>query len=131
MAHQDLELAYWAFGHLERDDLEGFLSYVDPEAEWHSYLARVEGTFHGHEGVRAWWSTLRGEVLDSPPLIEDARDLGEWILLGARAQESRPGADAVIAAEFWQLAKVPERQITHYAAFPSSEGALDAAGRVE
>jgi hypothetical protein len=122
MAHQDLELAYWAFGHLQRDDVDGFLSYVDPEAEWHSYLPQVEGTFHGHEGVREWWSTLRSVVLDSPPLVEDAHDLGEWILLGAKAE------GVVNNAEFWQIVKVPERQITHYAAFPASEGAVEAAG---
>jgi SnoaL-like domain len=126
VAHQDLELAYWAFGHLQRDNVEGFLSYVDPEAEWHSYLPEVEGTFHGHEGVREWWSTLRGVVLDSPPLIEEARDLGEWILLGARVEAGRASG-----SDFWQIMKVPERQITHCAAFPSSEGALEAAGRPE
>ena len=128
MAHQDLELACWAFGHLERDDVDGFLSYVDPEAEWHSYLPELEGAFHGHPGVREWWSVLRCVVLDLPPLVEDARDLGEWILLGARARGSRAESGASSAVEFWQLAKVPERQITHYAAFPSSEGALEAAG---
>jgi len=129
MAHQDIELAYWAFGHLQRDDVDGFLSYVAPEAEWHSYLPRVEGTFHGHQGVREWWSTLRSELVESPPWVEEARDLGEWILLGARAEGSRAEADG--CGEFWQILKVPERQITHYAAFPSSEEAVGAAGTAE
>jgi hypothetical protein len=43
-----------------RRDLDAFLSLCDPDVEFISYLARVEGgePYRGYDGVRSWWERL-------------------------------------------------------------------------
>jgi ketosteroid isomerase-like protein len=58
MSQENVELARRAYEALGRDDLDELLALVDPEVEWHSLVLEMEGTFHGHEGVRRWWTSL-------------------------------------------------------------------------
>lgn len=56
-------------------DRDAFVGLANEDVEFTSMVAEAEGTiFRGHEGVRAWWETVRGA-------FEDVR----WELLGVRA----------------------------------------------
>ena len=123
-----MDISHRAYGHLQRDDIEGFLTYVDPEAEWHSLVLEMEGTFHGHEGVREWWRNLRGAFPDWRPTLQEARDLGDWVLLHARAQASGAGSGVGIDQDFWQVGKIRDGRIVYYAAFRTEREALEAVG---
>jgi hypothetical protein len=130
MSQENVELAYRAYENLQRDDIEGFLSYVHPEAEWHSLVLQMEGTFHGHDGVREWWSNLRSAFPDWRPFLEEGRDLGaDWVLLHARAQARGAGSGVGIDGDFWQIGRIRRGQITHYAAFRTQQEALEAVRR--
>ena len=41
------------FEAFRRRDLDAFLSCFDPEVEYRSLVLEVEGTYHGHEGMRS------------------------------------------------------------------------------
>jgi ketosteroid isomerase-like protein len=46
-------------------DLEAFLALTAEDVEFTSMVAEAEATaFLGHEGVRAWWETVRGAFED-------------------------------------------------------------------
>jgi SnoaL-like protein len=56
----DLEaIAREAYQALNDFDLEKFISLVDPDVEFGSLIAEVEGQrYHGHDGIRRWWSEV-------------------------------------------------------------------------
>src|SRR5262245_36091705 len=82
MSHEKAEvraLADAAYGALNAGDLYGVLPLVAEDVEFTSMVAEAEGTaFHGHDGVRAWWDTVRGA-------FEDVH----WELLDARGSPER------------------------------------------
>ena len=46
---------------LEAGDIDSFLEHIDENVEFTSIVAEAEGTtFHGHDGVREWWASVRG-----------------------------------------------------------------------
>jgi ketosteroid isomerase-like protein len=56
------EAAYEA---INSGDLDGFLSVCAEDVEFTSLVAEAEGAvFRGHDGVRAWWETVRGGFKD-------------------------------------------------------------------
>ena len=71
-----LEAAYAA---VNDGDLDGFLALLSEDLEFTSLIAEAEGTtFHGHDGARAWWDTVRG-----------AFDEVTWELLDVRGEDDR------------------------------------------
>ena len=53
-----VEAAYRA---LNSGDLDAFLALIAEDVEFTSLVGEAEGTtFRGHDGVRAWWETIRG-----------------------------------------------------------------------
>ena len=54
-----------AYGAINSGDLDAFLSACAEDVEFTSLIAEAEGVvFRGHDGVRAWWRTVRGEFKD-------------------------------------------------------------------
>jgi ketosteroid isomerase-like protein len=52
-------MAETAFGALNSRDLDAFTALIAEDVEFTSLVAEIEGTtFHGHDGVRAWWETV-------------------------------------------------------------------------
>ena len=68
MSQENVELralAGAAYGALNSGDLDAFLALITEDVEFTSLVAEVEGTtFRGHDGVRAWWETVRGAFED-------------------------------------------------------------------
>ena len=124
---QNTELAYRAYEALQRDGVEAFLAYVHPDAEWHPLVLQLEGVFHGYDGVRQWWTNLLAVFPDWRPAIEDEpRELGDWVLIHARASGSGRGSGIGINDDFWQAARVRDGLIVWYGAFRTEEEALEA-----
>jgi ketosteroid isomerase-like protein len=72
------EIAERAFAALERRDLDAFLDYIHPEAEFTSLIAEAEGqTFHGHEGVRDWWERVAGSLGGLEFALSDVEEHGD------------------------------------------------------
>jgi ketosteroid isomerase-like protein len=50
-----------AFDAINSGDIDAFLAACAEDVEFTSLIAEAEGAvFRGHEGVRAWWETVRG-----------------------------------------------------------------------
>jgi ketosteroid isomerase-like protein len=126
MSRENLEAAERGYAALQRDDLESFLAYVHPEAEWHSLVLEVEGVRYGHDGVRDWWAGLRAVFPDWSPEIIEVRDLGDWVVIHAQAKGSAERSGVGINADFWQAALMREGLIVWYGAFRTEAEALEA-----
>jgi ketosteroid isomerase-like protein len=63
VADSNREIARRAYAAVAEDDLEGFLALVEPDVEFNSLIAEVEGkTYRGHDGVREWWEGIKAQL---------------------------------------------------------------------
>ena len=108
-----------------RRDLDEFLGYHHPEVEFRSLVLEVEGVYHGHEGLRAWWTTILDVFPDWMPQIEDARDMGSSVLLRVRVEGHDTGTGS-LDRHAWNVVEVHDGRITSAAFFRTEEEALAA-----
>jgi ketosteroid isomerase-like protein len=68
-----------------RDDLDAFLDLLDPDIEWRTsiepFFEGTESVFRGHDGIREFWKSYRGEAFQRLEVrMDEFRDLGESLL---------------------------------------------------
>jgi len=117
-----LEAAYAA---VNEGDLAGFLALLAEDLEFTSLIAEAEGTtFHGHEGARAWWETVRG-----------AFDEVTWELLKVRGSGDRGIAQVRLAGKIggvpveqtlWQAVVLRDGKAVWWANYRDEQEAFDA-----
>ena len=123
-------LAEAAFGAINSGDLESLVALTTEDVEFTSMVAEAEGmTFRGHDGVRAWWKTVRG-----------AFDAVRWELLDVRGSDDRGVAHFRMAGTLgsvpveqtmWQTVKLRDGKVFWYAFFRTEREALEAVGLSE
>lgn len=128
MASQNEETVRRAYAALRANDLDAFLEIVDPEVEWHSLILEIEGTFHGHDGIREWWAGLRGVFPDWNPELVGVRESGDWLIARARGRGSAVMGGAGTDDDFWQVIRIKDGRIGWYRAVRTEREALAAAG---
>ncbi len=80
MAERDLRTFAESVEAVNRGDWDAVIRVCDPEIEFIAQRSPVQGTYHGHEGMRRFWADtqetfdlFRGE-------FPDVRDLGDGVL---------------------------------------------------
>ena len=112
-----------------RRDLDGFLSYHDPDIEFRSLVLEVEGVYRGHDGLRSWWGTILDVFPDWTPQIEDARESGDRVLFRVRVEGPGTGTGMDLERHSWNVVEVHDGHITSSAFYRTEEEALEAMGR--
>jgi ketosteroid isomerase-like protein len=116
-----------AFSALNTGDLETFLGLVSQDVEFTSMVAEAEGTvYRGHEGVRAWWNTVRGAFQDVRWDLLDLQGSGERGVAHFRMSGTLAGAP--LQQTMWQAATFREGKATWWAFFRTEQEALEAVG---
>ena len=123
-----MEIAHRMYEALRRDDVDGFLAHVDPDVQFHSLILEIEGVFHGHEGVREWWSGVRTTFPDWNPSIVDVQPHGDRVVIHARGSGSGAASGVAIEEDFWQVAEFRNGRMTWYRAVRTEDEALEATG---
>ena len=131
MSQENVEVTRRAYEALRRDDIEGFLAFVDPEVEWHSLVLEVEGTRSGHEGVREWWRAIKTVFPDWNPSLVNVTSHGDRVVIHAHATGSGASSGAGIYKDFWQVGEIRDGLIVWYRAFRTEREALEAVGLSE
>ena len=67
MSEENVQLAYRVADAFNRRDWDAFLALMDDEIEVESRLVAMEGGYHGHEGLRRWWTTSSVPSPTTPP----------------------------------------------------------------
>ena len=111
-----------------RRDLEGFLSYHDPDVEFRSLVLEVEGVYRGHDGLRSWWETVIAVFPDWMPQIEETRESGDRGLLRVRVEGHGTGTGIDLDRHAWTVVEVHDGRITSSALYRTEEEALAAIG---
>lgn len=129
MAQSDIDVVCGSHEAFRRRDLEAFVEYMDPEIEFTSLVLEVEGTYRGLDGIRSWWSDILEVFPDWQPQVEDARQVGERVLLKVRAEGAGTGSGIDVDRAIWQVAQVRDGRIAAWRFFRTEDEALAAAAR--
>ena len=124
-------LAEAAFGALNSGDLNAFLALTAEDVEFTSMVAEAEGTtFWGHDGVRAWWESVRGAFEDVRWELLAMRGSGDRAVLHFRMTGTLSGVP--VEQKMWQATRVRDgKAIFWWAFFRSEREALEAVGLSE
>jgi ketosteroid isomerase-like protein len=123
-------LAEAAFGALNSGDLDTFLALTAEDVEFTSMVAEAEGTtFCGHDGVRAWWETVRGAFGDVRWELFDVRGSGDRGVLHFRMTGTLGGVP--VEQTMWQATRVRDGKAIWWAFFRNEREALEAMGLAE
>jgi ketosteroid isomerase-like protein len=128
MSQDNVDVVRATFDAFQRRDLDTFLSHMDPEVEYRSLILEVEGVYHGHDGMRAWWDSVLAVFPQWNPEIQDARDLGQQVLSRVRAEGRGTGSGIPLERDIWHLAEIRGGRMTSSAFFRTEREALEAVG---
>jgi ketosteroid isomerase-like protein len=127
LSKQNVELHRRALEAFNSRDVEAFVAYIDPSAEYHPVLAAVSGVtiYHGHEGVRTWFRDFE-DVWGKEVHVEPQAyfDLGEQTLLFyvLRARGRQSGAE--VTMRFTQVARWRDNLMVYSKVYTQREEAL-------
>jgi ketosteroid isomerase-like protein len=124
MGSGNVELARAAYAALSRDDIDEFIAFAHPDVEWHSLLLEMEGTIHGHDGVRRWWESIQTAFPDWRPVLTDIEAHGDWVLMHVKATGSGAASGVGIAGDFWQVVEFRDGLVVQHHSVRSRDEAL-------
>ena len=96
----------------ERDDFEAALELLDAQVAAFPLVSAFEGGYHGHEGIREWWQTLRESFLDYVVDVVELRDLGRPDARGPVLPRPRRGEQLAVRAARLVPGRLARRQGT-------------------
>ena len=130
---ENVELARRAFDAFNRRDLDGFLALADPDAEFHSRIAELEGgePYRGHEGIRSWWESLFAISPDFVSEIDEIRDAGDVTISRVRQRGRGTESDAPMEQTQWVVTRWHDGKSIWSRVLLSEAEALEAAGLAE
>jgi ketosteroid isomerase-like protein len=116
-----------AYGAINAGDLDAFLELTTEDVEFTSLVAEAEGaTFRGHDGVRAWWDTIRGAFEEAHWEVLDTQGAGSRGVAYIRIAGTLGGVP--LEQAMWQAVELRDGKVCWWAFFRSEAEALEAAG---
>src|SRR3954467_10816020 len=129
MGLSDTEVVRSSHEAFRRRDFGAFLEYMDPDIEFSSLVLEVEGTYRGHAGIRSWWDDILAVFPDWQPQVEDAREVGDRVVLKVRAEGAGTGSGIDLDRVIWQVAEVRDGRLRSWRFYRTEDEALAAAAR--
>ena len=121
-----LEACIDAFG---RGDLDALLRHVDENVVWIAARSAVEGTYHGHEGLRKFFADTAESFAVFELDVREIRDLGERILvLGTIRVRGRGGSVETIIPMAGVCTFTRSGKLARWEDFRDRQLALEAVG---
>jgi ketosteroid isomerase-like protein len=124
----NVERHYQAINAANSRDLNALLAVMDPEVEAHPRLASMEGSFHGHDGIRRWWTNLLDTFPDLAAEVVSMEDLGDLTLAAVHIRGHGVESDTPFDATFWQIARWRSGKCFWRATFNTRAEALASVG---
>ena len=124
MSSEAFELTRQSWAFVEERDLDGFLGIVHEDVEFVSLVAEAEGgTFHGHDGVRAWWESV-GESLGTLHYEpKEMRDVGDGGVITELVVSGKVGG-VEVPQTMWHAVQVRDGKAAWWGSFRTEEEAL-------
>jgi ketosteroid isomerase-like protein len=112
-----------------RFDEEAALAFLSEDIEFYALRSATEGTFHGQDGVRAFFADNRESFELFQPHYDDIRDLGDGRLLAIgsiRIRGRGSGVETDVASAV--LVTIRDGRIAYFRDYGDRDAALEAAG---
>ena len=124
-----MDLTYRVIDIFNRRDLGGFLKVMAEDVRADPLLAGIEGGYHGHDGLRRWWTTLLDLIPDFTVEVIEVRDYGnDWVLSVVRLRGHGAESNAPFDATTWFAVRIRQRKFVWWGNYPTEAEALEAAG---
>ncbi len=131
MSEENVELAYRVIDAMNQRDLDAFLALMDEDVEAISRIVAVEGSLHGHDGIRHWWKSWFDVFPDYQIEVVDVRDHGDLIIGALRAVGHGAGSEVPVQDTIWNAARWRRGKCVWWRVFNTANEALEAAGLSE
>ena len=111
-------------------DIEGSLTILHPEIEWHTYIVPGPGggTYNGHDGVRELWSDARrvfGEFKNVPERLFEA---GDHVVAFVRVEGVGTQSGIAVQARIAHVHTFRDGKVIRVESFEDRDEALRAGG---
>ena len=129
MSSDDVDLVRRAVAAFGAGDQETLLDLMSESAEFFALRSATEGTFKGHDGLRAFLADNRESFEIFEPLHEEFRDVGDGRVLAfgmIRIRGRGSGVETEVPSAV--LATIREGRIVHFKDYGDRQAALEAAG---
>jgi ketosteroid isomerase-like protein len=131
MSQENVDLMREAYATFNRHDWAAFVALVDDDVEVESRLAAMEGTYHGHAGLRRWWEAILGAMPDYTVEIEELRDLGDVTFAQSRGLGHGVASATPVIDPFWHVVRWKNGKIVWWRNCSTEAEALEAVGLSE
>jgi ketosteroid isomerase-like protein len=116
-----------AYAAINAGDLDAFLAVTTDDVEFTSLVAEAEGaTFHGHDGARDWWETIRGVFQEVHWEVLDMQGSGNRGVACVRLAGTI--SDVPLEQTVWQAVRMRAGKASWWAFFRTEREALAAVG---
>ena len=133
MSEENVDQARRGYDAFNRRDLDAFLALVDPEVEFTTRFAQMEGgsQYRGHDGVREWWEDLLAIFPDFSVEVLEVRDLGDLAVAILRVRGHGVDRDVPFEETLWGAAEFRQGKVVWWQTCRTEAEALEAAGLSE
>jgi ketosteroid isomerase-like protein len=131
MSKDNVDLVYRGFDAFNRRDRDAALALMDDDVEGIPRIAAIEGSYHGHEGMRRWWNNLLDAFPDFTIEVGEVRDLGDVTVAAVNLRGQGAGGDTPTEAAIWHVARWRRGKCVWWRTFPTADEALEAVGLSE
>jgi ketosteroid isomerase-like protein len=112
-------------------DMEGVIGLTDPDFQFRSYFVGIESVFHGHEGLRTYFTQLDDAYESFQVVASDLIDAGAAVLMVAQAQWRGKGSGATGATPIFPAFWLRSGKVVRGETFSDRREALEAVGLSE
>ena len=129
MSQEDVDLVRRALAAFTAGDQDAAAALMAEDVEFYALRSATEGTFRGHDGLRAFFADNRESFDVFEPLHDDFRDLGDGrvLILGSiRIRGKESGVETEVPSAV--LVTVRDGRVTYFKDYGDRQAALEAAG---
>jgi ketosteroid isomerase-like protein len=133
MSQENVDQARRGYDAFNRRDLDAFLALMDPEVEFTTRFAQMEGgpQYRGHDGVRQWWEDLLAIFPDFSVEVLEVRDLGDLAVATLRVRGHGVDSDVPFEETLWGAGAFRHGNAVWWQTCRTEAEALEAAGLSE
>jgi ketosteroid isomerase-like protein len=130
MSEENVETLKQIAAAWNRRDLETWLEFIHPDADWEGNFTRLEGAvYRGREGMREYWSQTNA-ALELVVSFDEMRDLGDTVL-GLGHLRGRSEGGIPIDTQYGIVMRFRDGLVVSGSDWMSHAEALEAAGLSE
>ena len=126
MTQQNVELHHRLYDAFNRRDLDALLALADDEVEAVPLAVGVDGSAHGHAGMRRWVENWLGAFPDWSIEVVEVRDLGDVTVTAMRLRGHGAGSDIPLDQAVWQVVRWRRGKYVWWGNFRTEAEALEA-----